>query len=367
MGAEGTVSQAEAEAQAAGAGIPFLEGSLTGLSPATVYYVRLFAENKFGEGETCHEENSPGPKFHEPVCEPILTATDITGDLVRFETSGPPVASALATHGMHGESLRLLGSVDPRSAPTSEEQTVTVEGAPTGGTFTLTFKGQTTAPIAFNAPTAGPNGVTDALNALSTTVGNLDVTGPAGGPYRVYFHGSLGEVNQPQITADASGFTPSGGVSVATVQEGGVVYDTHYHFEYVSQRQFEASGGEGGFAKAASTADVDLGSGESSEYVGADLPALQAGETYRYRIAATNDSPGNPVVYGEEQSLTVPVTASSGSEESCPNQAVLRRIFLIVVLMSRSRLWIRKAPRNFSSIRFCMSRRLHLSAKTVIM
>src|SRR5262249_33917430 len=48
---------------------------------------------------------------------------------------------------------------------TDENQTVRVNGAPTGGTFTLTFSGQTTAPIAFNATAAQ---IASALAALST-------------------------------------------------------------------------------------------------------------------------------------------------------------------------------------------------------
>lgn len=320
-GAEGTVSQVEAEAQAEGVGLSrSIEGAITGLSPATVYYVRLFAENKAGEAEYCHEETSPGPEYGQIVCEPISIATH---GVASFGTAGPPTATTLATHALHGEFLRLLGSVDPHSVPTSEEQTVTIEGAPTGGTFTLTFNGQTTEPIAFKAPADGPVSVHHALGALSTTAaGGVFVTGPDGGPYRVLFGGAMGGVNQPQITADASGLTPSGAVTVAIIQEGGEAYDTHYHVEYVSQKQFEEPGRAGGFAKAASTPEVDLGSGDSTETVGQDLPVLQAGETYRYRIFATNTSPGNPVVRGEEQTLTVPVPANSGAEESCPNQAL---------------------------------------------
>jgi hypothetical protein len=308
-GAEGTVSQAEAEALPEDANAPGIEGGLTGLKPATVYYVRLFAENKFGEG-------------HNGYGEPIATETR---GLTSFGTSGPPTASTFAVHGLHGEALRIMGSVNPSSVPTSEEQTITIEGAPKEGTFTLTFNGQTTTPIAFNAPGEGESGVEHALQALSSTSGDVSVTGRAGGPYRVFFFGAMGEVNQPQITANASGLKPSGAVTVATVQEGGVGYDTHYHAEYVSQRQFEEPGGTGGFAKALATPEVDLGSGDSTEYVGADLPGLQPGETYRFRIVATNTSQGDPVVYGEEQSLTVPVPSAVAPEEpeSCPN-AILR-------------------------------------------
>src|SRR5262245_46081762 len=61
---------------------------------------------------------------------------------------------------------------------TNEVQTVTITGSPTGGTFTLTFGGQTTAPIAYNATAVQ---VQAALEALST-IGfpNVRVTGGPG-------------------------------------------------------------------------------------------------------------------------------------------------------------------------------------------
>ncbi len=169
-----------------------------------------------------------------------------------------------------------------------------------------------------------------ALEALPTIgrYSSLRVSGPDGGPYTVYFgtDGGLREKAEPQIVAGSSGLTPSGTVTVATVFAGGEGYDTHYHFEYVSQKQFEAPGSEGGFAKADSTQEVDLGVGDSTEYVGVDLPALVAGETYRFRTVATSTSPGDPVVYGEEQALTVSAASSSstGSEGSggCPNEGL---------------------------------------------
>jgi hypothetical protein len=50
----------------------------------------------------------------------------------------------------------------------NEVQRITITGTPTGGTFTLTFQGNTTAPIAYNASAAT---VVAALEALP---GNVD-------------------------------------------------------------------------------------------------------------------------------------------------------------------------------------------------
>jgi hypothetical protein len=296
-GAAGTISQAQAEAVPLFSDGVIVEGELTGLSPSTTHYLRLFAEN-----------------------ECVKFCGSDTSAVASFETSGPPKATTFATHALHGESFRLLGAVNPNSALTEEEQSVAIEGAPTGGTFTLTFKGQTTEPIAFNAPAEGPGSVRKALSALSNAP-EVFVAGPAGGPYTVWCHGKNVEGNQPQIEADASGLTPSGTVTVATIQQGGEAYDAHSHFEYVSQKQFEEPGGEGGFAKATSTPEIDNGSGDGFKVVGQDLPSLTPGETYRYRIVATNTSPGNPVVGGEEQALAVPATLKPGSAEPCANEA----------------------------------------------
>jgi hypothetical protein len=72
-------------------------------------------------------------------------------------TTGPTDATAALTSG------------------TSEAQTVTITGSPTGGTFTLTFGGQTTAGIAYNAVASAVQSALVALTSIGT--GNVTVTG----------------------------------------------------------------------------------------------------------------------------------------------------------------------------------------------
>ncbi|GAA2770267.1 hypothetical protein [Streptomyces showdoensis] len=112
------------------------------------------------------------------------------------------------------------GLYEPYAAVTNEVQSVTVTGAPTGGTFTLTLNGQTAAAIAYNATAAA---VQAALVALSNiNPGDVTVTGNAGGPYTVTFGGQYLGDNVTQMTATASltgGTTP--GVTVATTTGGG--------------------------------------------------------------------------------------------------------------------------------------------------
>lgn len=107
----------------------------------------------------------------------------------------------------------------PVTAHTNAVQTVTVTGSPTGGTFTLTRSGQTTASIAWNATAAT---VQTAIQNLSNVgAGNVAVTGSTGGPYTVTFQGTLGGQAISAMTATASltgGTTP--GVTVAVVNAG---------------------------------------------------------------------------------------------------------------------------------------------------
>lgn len=61
-------------------------------------------------------------------------------------------------------------------------------GSPSAGNFTLTYNGQTTANIAFNATSAAVQTAVQALSGVST---NATVSGSTGGPYTVTFTGPL--------------------------------------------------------------------------------------------------------------------------------------------------------------------------------
>lgn len=92
---------------------------------------------------------------------------------------------------------------------TNEVQTATITGAPTGGTYTLTFWGFTTTPLAFNA---APATVQAALEALpNVDPGDITVGGTASA-LTFTFGGQYQAEEVPQITATGS-FT--GGTSPA--------------------------------------------------------------------------------------------------------------------------------------------------------
>lgn len=106
------------------------------------------------------------------------------------------------------------------AAPDNEVQTVTITGTPTGGTWTLTFDGEETTNLDYDA-TAGE--VEAALEALPNIgAGNVTVSGSAGGPYTVTFVGDLAGVDQPTMTGDdalTGGTSP--GVTVVEATPGG--------------------------------------------------------------------------------------------------------------------------------------------------
>jgi hypothetical protein len=103
-----------------------------------------------------------------------------------------------------------------------EVQRLTITGSPTGGTFTVTYGGQTTAAIPYNATARQ---VEDALIALSSLdAGDVEVTG---GPLPatavdLQFGGDEAAENVAQVTASGAGLTggSSPAVTPSTVTAG---------------------------------------------------------------------------------------------------------------------------------------------------
>lgn len=110
----------------------------------------------------------------------------------------------------------------PSSAGVSEVQTMSRTTTPTSGTYTLTYEGQTTAPIAYNASVSE---IQAALEALST-VNSGDITvegstnGLADGDVTFTFDDTLGDVSM--ISIDSANLSPSGSPAVVTETTKGV-------------------------------------------------------------------------------------------------------------------------------------------------
>lgn len=117
-----------------------------------------------------------------------------------------------------------IGNNDVIDAGTNEEQTITITGTPTGGSFTITFGGETTAAIPYNATAAQ---VKAALLALPSLVyGDIEVTGGPGPgtPWVVEFMGRYSGMAVAAMTTTDSltgGTTPESAVTESTAGVAG--------------------------------------------------------------------------------------------------------------------------------------------------
>jgi hypothetical protein len=119
-----------------------------------------------------------------------------------------------------GAMLVVMYSVDGRllqwdpaaTADANDVQSLTLIGAPTGGTFTLTFGNQTTGSIAYNATAANVQSALEALTSIGS--GNVICTGgPLPNAITITFQGTLG--NSPQPTLAGSNNNLTGGTGPA--------------------------------------------------------------------------------------------------------------------------------------------------------
>lgn len=100
------------------------------------------------------------------------------------------------------------------AAPVNETQNVVVDA--TGGSFTLTYGGQTTSAITTNAAGAAVQSALEALSSIGS--GNIGVSRSGSADSYTYactFQGTLAATNVAQMTSDATSLT--GGAGTATV------------------------------------------------------------------------------------------------------------------------------------------------------
>jgi hypothetical protein len=83
--------------------------------------------------------------------------------------------------------------------PDPPVQVVTI--AANGGTFTLTYSGQETGPLPFDASSAAVQGALEQLGRIGA--GNVVVAGPDGGPFDLRFGGELSGRDIAVVEADA--------------------------------------------------------------------------------------------------------------------------------------------------------------------
>lgn len=142
----------------------------------------------------------------------------ITGKLAIV--SGAPILARLTPMSFNESTQQWqVWSAAPATG-VNEVQTYNL-GAPTAGTYTLNFDGQTTSALAFNASAAT---ITTALDALSNLApGDAIATG---GPSNsaavvVTFGGAYANMNVPAVVIDPAGLTGGNGSTVATITTEG--------------------------------------------------------------------------------------------------------------------------------------------------
>ena len=82
--------------------------------------------------------------------------------------------------------------------PDTPVQVVTI--AATGGTFTLTYSGQETGALAYDVSPAQLQAALESLSRIGA--GNVDVSGPDGGPFELRFGGELAGRNVEVVEPD---------------------------------------------------------------------------------------------------------------------------------------------------------------------
>lgn len=142
--------------------------------------------------------------------EITASATVATGSAVilGLTLTGPSDGKPFTVAGTTGDAGNLEVSVVVTvegDAGRNEKQRVTIPGTATGGTFTLTFDGQTTGAIAYNASAATVDAALEALSNIAA--GDVTVTGNAGGPWTVEFLQAFANTDVPLLTGDGSSIT----------------------------------------------------------------------------------------------------------------------------------------------------------------
>lgn len=167
-------------------------------------------------GEWTVEDRSwLGSRDGTEVTESITLDTSTFTEGTHYPNGFVPSGTVLAklSNGLYG----------PYAAASNELQTVTITGTPTGGTFTLSWDGATTAAIAYNAAAAA---VQAALEALPNILPGDVTVGGGPGPdtaFTVTFGGRYAGTNVAAMTASGASLTggTSPDVGVATTTAGG--------------------------------------------------------------------------------------------------------------------------------------------------
>lgn len=306
-GANGTITQAEMEASPLGSGGSFarVTAAFTGLTPEVSYYVRLTASNPLGTATAQLETIETRDKNVDYMCEALpfhptqvhvfLQNAHPTATTAHVEGNFKPLGAEVLWHFEYATSE----NGEFHTAPDANGTVAAGEENEAGFSHVSgELSGLSPATIYYVRLFAESEPKPGVHKSVTSSVESFETVGPpVAAAYAV--HSVSGEDM----------------VALGAVDPHGA--DSHYHFEYVSQQYFE----EQGFAGAATTAEVDAGSGYGYVGAGGDLPELQPGVTYHYRLFASSEAAPQGVHSGE-QTLMVPALPEVGVSEGCPNESL---------------------------------------------
>ncbi|MGZ4621464.1 MAG: phage major capsid protein [Blastococcus sp.] len=152
----------------------------------------------------------------DTVGRPLFVGQDTTANVSSGNRSGSGTLAGLPAYFSQGVSGRYWREGD-------KTQTVTINGTPTGGTFTLSSGGNTTSAIAYNASSAT---IQSAIQAFGGIYANVTVSGT--GPYTITFPDVASNVQSAAapFSANGSGLTGGTSPSVTVAATGAGATDT---------------------------------------------------------------------------------------------------------------------------------------------
>jgi hypothetical protein len=289
------------ESIASNAGPTPVSATVTGLTPDTEYEFRLDAfDPSVGEFQSA----TPGP-----------SATTKAVDT--------PAASITAVEDVQSTTAHFSGQINP-AAPEAAPTSADVEAAFSvnwhfecspecpglaGGTVPA---GQAAQAVEADASGLEP-GTTYEVTLIAENAGG-SATRTLAGPETF----TTVAVPPTVATPSASEASATQATLNAQVNPGGA--HTVYHFEYLTQEQYEADGGFTGSDVLSTPETVLAFSDNALHKASSTVTGLTSGATYYFRAVVTNSSPGNPTVHSQTKAFIAYPGPEEREAQSCPNE-----------------------------------------------
>jgi len=180
-----------------------------GASPAHAEFTSSFSFGKTGPTGGLLEEPR-GVAVESSSGDVFVVSGANANELQSVVLSGAPTGGSF-TLSFNGQTTTKLAYAS------NEKQTVTLTGT-TSGSFKLEFNGQLSAAIPFNATAAEVQKELEALEKIG--LGSVSVSGGAGGPYTVEFKGARGSEHAGGLLCHGEALNAGATCTPATVVEG---------------------------------------------------------------------------------------------------------------------------------------------------